>query len=119
MSESTTAKTNLSRSLPVRLLLPLVIGIGGIAFLTFFSVFEFKDAMRGVEEKGQTDVSVMMSNLQAAIAYRLRQGDIMPGVQNVIANQSFQEQIKDVVFINNPLRRRVPGRTTLLYGSPV
>ncbi len=117
MTDSIAANPNLRRPLPVRLLLPLVIGIGGIAFLVFFSVFEFKDALRSVEEKGRADVSVTMSNLQGAIAYRLRQHD-MSSVQSAVVNQSFQEQIKDVVFIDE--REKVVAATRLaLVGYPL
>jgi PAS domain S-box-containing protein len=117
MTHSKVANSKLRGPLPVRLLLPLVIGIGGIAFLVFFSILEFKGALRSVEEKGRADLSVTMSNLQGAIAYRLSQHDL-PGVQNVVANQSFQEQIKDVVFINE--QEKVLAATRLaLVGYPL
>lgn len=102
---------------PIRFWLPLILGIGGLAILLLLTVFEFDETKRRTEERARNDVAVIMSNLQGAITYRLRQHD-MAGVQNVIANQGFHEHSKHVLFIDE--RDNILAATRLaLVGAPL
>lgn len=102
---------------PIRFWLPLILGVGSLAILLLLTVFELDDAGRRAEARARGDVAVMMSNLQGAITYRLRQHD-MAGVQNVIANQGFHEHSKHVLFIDE--QDKIVAATRLaLVGAPL
>jgi two-component system sensor kinase FixL len=102
-------------ALPMRALIPLLTGIGGIIVLLVFTFFQWRNALQEVEEEATRDVSVIMSNLHASVSYLLRKDDIA-GVQTVLTHQGFHRQMKHLL-LSDQGGRVLAGKGSAIFGS--
>jgi two-component system sensor kinase FixL len=104
-----------SFALPMRALIPLLTGSGGIIVLLVFTFFQWRNAVQEVEEEATRDVSVIMSNLHASVSYLLRKDDIA-GVQTVLTHQGFHRQMKHLL-LSDQAGRVLAGKGAAIFGS--
>lgn len=70
-------------AVPMRVLIPLLTGIGGAVVLVVFTLYQSHKTLAEVEEEAQHDLVSIMSSLQGSVNYLLRRND-MTGVQTVL-----------------------------------
>lgn len=103
--------------LPLRILVPLVVGIGGSLVLIFGTLQHWRGAMREVEETARREAAEDMTDLQGAISYLLRQRDTT-GVQTVLSNQASHGSLKDLLLVDD--HEQILAATRLaLIGRPL
>ncbi|HEX9144864.1 MAG TPA: PAS domain S-box protein [Candidatus Binatia bacterium] len=89
----------LSAAAPMRLLIPLLTGIGGIVVLVLFTIYQSHNTLAEVEEEARHDLFLMMSNLESSVNYLLRENDIQ-GVRTVLASEGIHPYIKHLVLVD-------------------
>lgn len=62
----------LSSAMPMRVLIPLLIGIGGALVLAVLTLYESHKSAAEVEEEARHDLMSIMSSLQDSVNYLLR-----------------------------------------------
>lgn len=85
--------------LPLRLLIPVLFGLGCVITVGLLTLQHWRFAKRNVEEVARRGAAEDMSDLQSIVSYLLRNNDI-PGVQTILANQVSHRSLKYVVFID-------------------
>jgi two-component system sensor kinase FixL len=83
----------------MRLLIPLLTGIGGIVVLTLFTLYQSQTTRTEVEDEARHDLSLIMAGLQTSISYLLGRNDTA-GVRSVLASQATQPYIKHLVLVD-------------------
>jgi two-component system sensor kinase FixL len=83
----------------MRLLIPLLVGIGGVVVLVLFGLYQSQNTLAEVEEEASHDLLLVMSGLQGSISYLLRDNDI-GGVRNVLASQASHPYIRQLVVVD-------------------
>jgi two-component system, LuxR family, sensor kinase FixL len=86
-------------ALPMRVLIPLLTGIGGAVVLVLFTLYQSHKTLAEVEEEARHDLASIMSSLQGSVNYLLRRND-MTGVQAVLTNEGVHDYINDVVLVD-------------------
>src|SRR5512143_3133110 len=86
-----------SLTVPMRVLIPLLTGIGGIVVLVLFTIYQSQNALAEVEEEARHDLVLMMSSLVSSVNYLLHENDIR-GVRAVLASQGSHPYIKQLVL---------------------
>ena len=89
-----------STNLPMRLLIPLLTGIGGVVVLTLFTFYQSQNTRAEVEDEARHDLLLMMSSLQSSLSYLLGHNDTA-GVRTVLASQAVHPYIKHLVLVGD------------------
>ncbi len=89
----------ISSDMPMRVLIPLLIGITGTIVLTVFTIYQSHRTVAEVEEEARHDLVSIMSGLQASVSYQWRRNDIM-GVQTLLTNEGIHDYIKYLVLVD-------------------
>ena len=84
----------------MRVLIPLLTGIGGAVVLVVFTLYQSHKTLAEVEEEAQHDLVSIMSSLQGSVNYLLRRND-MTGVQTVLTNEGVHDYIRYVVLVDH------------------
>ncbi len=84
---------------PMRVLIPLLIGIAGAVVLTVFTLYQSHKTVAEVEEEARHDLVSIMSSLQDSVNYLLRRNDMM-GVQTMLTNEGVHDYIKYLVLVD-------------------
>ena len=88
-----------SSAMPMRVLIPLLIGIAGTLVLTVFTVYQSHKTFSEVEEEARHDLVAIMSSLQGSVNYLLRRNDMM-GVQTMLTSEGAHDYIKYLVLVD-------------------
>jgi two-component system sensor kinase FixL len=83
----------------MRLVIPSLVGMGGIIVLVLFSVYQFQNTATEIEEEARHDLLLMISTLQSSINYLLRDNDIEQ-LRNVLASQRARPDIKELALVD-------------------
>jgi len=86
--------------LPLRLLVPLLIGVGGATLLVFTTFQQWRNAMQAVEKAAYREDAEDMTDLQGAISYLLPQRDTT-GVQTVLSNHASHGSLRELVLVDD------------------
>lgn len=96
---TTTIRKFLS-AVSIRVLIPLVTGIGGAVVPLVFTLYQSHKTLAEVEEEVRHDLLSIMLSLEGNVNYLLRQND-MAGVQTVLTNEGIHDyNKKDVVLVD-------------------
>lgn len=87
-------------AVPMRVLIPLLTGIGGAVVLVVFTLYQSHKTLAEVEEEARHDVASIMSSLQGSVNYLLRRND-MTGVQTVLTNEGIHDYIEYLVLVDH------------------
>ncbi len=103
--------------LPLRILVPLIVGMASALVVLFGTIQHWRSAMREVEETARREAAEDMTDLQGAISYLLRQRDTT-GVQTLLANRASHGSLTDLLLIDD--REQILAATRLdLIGRPI
>ncbi len=86
-------------AMPMRVLIPLLTGIGGAVVLVVFTLYQSHKTIAEVEEEAQHDLVSIMSSLQGSVNYLLLRND-MTGVQTVLTNEGIHDYIKYLALVD-------------------
>ncbi len=89
-----------SSTMPMRVLIPLLVGICGTVVLTVFTVYQLHKTVAEVEEEARHDLVSIMSSLQDSVNYLLRRND-MVGVQTMLTNEGVHDYIKYLALVDH------------------
>ena len=81
----------------MRVLIPLLTGIGGVVVLVLFTVYQLHQTLAEVEEEARHDLLLMMSSLASSVNYLLHENN-MGGVHLVLASQGVHPYINRLVL---------------------
>ncbi len=89
----------LSSAMPMRILIPLLIGVAGGVVLAILTLYQSHKAAAEVEEEARRDLNSIMSSLQGSVNYVSRRND-MGGVQTMLTNEGAHDDVKYLALVD-------------------
>ena len=99
--------------LPLRVLVPLLFGLGCVTTVSLLTLQHWRFAMREVEKTARLGAADDMSDLRGTVSYLLRQNNIT-GVQTVLMNQLSHRSLEYVMFVDEHDRVVASSRLALI-----